>query len=57
VALDGLPPDVVVDREAMTVSLAAGVTYAELIGLLRAHDAALHNLASLRHTLRLRGPC
>jgi xylitol oxidase len=43
--LEGLPPDVRV--EDGTVSLSAGLTYAQLTGALR--GVALHNLASLPH--------
>jgi alditol oxidase len=49
IALDGLPPDVVVDRAAGTVSVGAGVKYGELAEALRAEGLALHNLASLPH--------
>jgi xylitol oxidase len=49
IALDGLPPDVVVDRAARTVSVGAGVKYGELAEALRAEGLALHNLASLPH--------
>ena len=49
IALDGLPPDVVVDRAARTVSVGAGVKYGELAEALRAESLALHNLASLPH--------
>ena len=47
--LADLPGEVTVDREAGTVGVPGGCTYAELIGELRAHDLALHNLASLPH--------
>jgi xylitol oxidase len=49
VALDGLPPDVVVDRAAGTVSVGAAVRYGELAEALNAEGLALHNLASLPH--------
>jgi len=49
VSLEGLPPDVVVDRAARTVSVGGGVRYGELAGALNAEGAALHNLASLPH--------
>ena len=49
IALDGLPPDVVVDRAARTVSVGAGMKYGELAEALRAEGVALHNLASLPH--------
>jgi alditol oxidase len=49
IALDGLPPDVVVDRAARTVTVGAGIRYGELAEALRAEGLALHNLASLPH--------
>jgi alditol oxidase len=49
VALSALPADVVVDRDAATVSFGAGVTYGELAGVLEREGMALHNLASLPH--------
>jgi xylitol oxidase len=49
VTLEGLPADVVVDRERMTVSVGAGVKYGELAVALNAEGLALHNLASLPH--------
>jgi alditol oxidase len=49
VSLDGLPADVVIDRERMTVTVGAGVKYGELAETLNAEGLALHNLASLPH--------
>jgi alditol oxidase len=49
VTLEGLPADVVVDRERMTVSVGAGVKYGELAEALNAEGLALDNLASLPH--------
>ena len=49
VALTALPADVVVDRDAATVSFGAGLTYGELAGALEREGVALHNLASLPH--------
>ncbi len=49
VALSALPADVVVDRDAATVSFGAGLTYGELAGALEREGVALHNLASLPH--------
>jgi alditol oxidase len=49
VSLEGLPADIVVDRERMTVSVGAGVKYGELAEALNAEGLALHNLASLPH--------
>ena len=47
--LDALPADVVVDREARTVSFSAGLRYGELAAALQAEGVALANLASLPH--------
>jgi alditol oxidase len=49
IVLDGLAPDIVVDRGAGTVSAGAAVRYGELAEALRAEGLALHNLASLPH--------
>jgi xylitol oxidase len=49
VALDALPADVVVDREAGTVSLGAGVTYGALAKVLAGERVGLRNLPSLPH--------
>jgi xylitol oxidase len=49
VSLERLPADVVIDRERMTVTVGAGVTYGELAGALNDEGLALHNLASLPH--------
>jgi alditol oxidase len=49
VSLEGLPADIVVDRDRMTVSVGAGVRYGELAEALNAEGLALHNLASLPH--------
>jgi xylitol oxidase len=49
VSLDGLPRDVEVDRQAGTVSVAAGLRYGELAEALHPSQLALHNLASLPH--------
>ena len=49
VTLSALPADIVLDRDAATVSFGAGVTYGELAAALDAHGMALHNLASLPH--------
>ena len=48
-SLDVLPPGVVVDRAARTVSFAAGLRYGELAEALRAEGLAVANLASLPH--------
>ena len=49
ISLAALPPDVVLDRGAGTVSFSAGLTYGGLAEVLNAEDLALHNLASLPH--------
>ena len=49
VTLSALPADIVLDRDAATVSFGAGVAYGELAAALDAHGMALHNLASLPH--------
>ncbi len=49
VSLDGLPADVVVDRDAATVSFSAGLTYGALASALNEEGLALANLASLPH--------
>jgi alditol oxidase len=49
VSLEGLPADIAVDHERMTVSVGAGVKYGELAEALNAEGLALHNLASLPH--------
>ena len=47
--LQGLPPAVIVDRAAGTVSFSAGLAYGQLAEALKAENVALHNLASLPH--------
>jgi alditol oxidase len=49
VVLDGLPADVVVDRQAGSVTCGAAMTYGELATALATEGLALHNLASLPH--------
>lgn len=49
VELGALPADVVVDHEAQTVSLGAGVRYGDLAEPLKAEGVAIANLASLPH--------
>src|SRR3954447_6046351 len=49
VSLDGLPPDVHVDRAAGTVTFGAALRYGELAAALAEAGLALHNLASLPH--------
>ncbi len=47
--LDGLPVDLVVDRDARTVSFTPSIRYGELAGELERQGLALANLASLGH--------
>jgi xylitol oxidase len=49
VSVAGLAPDVRIDAERGTVSVAAGVRYGELAAQLDAAGYALHNLGSLPH--------
>src|ERR671920_2003283 len=49
VTLDALPPDIVVDRAARTVSCSAAMRYGTLAEALKAEGLALRNLASLPH--------
>jgi xylitol oxidase len=49
VLLDALPAEVVVNREAGTVSFGAALRYGELAEALNEQGLALHNLASLPH--------
>ena len=48
-SLAELPADVVVDRDASTVSFGAGLAYGQLAAILREEGLALANLASLPH--------
>jgi xylitol oxidase len=49
VTLDRIAPDIVIDRDAMTVSFGAAVRYGELAAELERHGLALSNLGSLPH--------
>ena len=49
VALDALPVEVDVDRQAGAVTCSAWLKYGELAEALAEHELALHNLASLPH--------
>src|SRR3954454_10805222 len=49
ISLESLPDDVVIDRDAGTVSFAAGLRYGALVDSLAGAGVALHNLASLPH--------
>jgi alditol oxidase len=49
VALDALPGEVNVDRQARAVTCSAWLKYGELAEALAEHGVALHNLASLPH--------
>jgi xylitol oxidase len=45
--LTGIDPDIVIDRERMTVTVGAGTSYGDLSMFLHRDGFALHNLASL----------
>ncbi|HLG75677.1 MAG TPA: D-arabinono-1,4-lactone oxidase [Ktedonobacteraceae bacterium] len=49
ISLEDLPADVVIDREARTVSLSGAMKYGHLAKILNEEGVALHNLASLPH--------
>jgi len=49
VSLAELPPDLVIDRDASTVTFSAGLAYGKLAELLGEEGLAIHNLASLPH--------
>lgn len=49
ISLENLPADVVVDHQAHTVSLSAGMKYGQLVKTLNDEGMALHTLASLPH--------
>lgn len=49
VSMRALDRVVAIDRDAMTVTLEAGIRYGELGGALHAEGLALHNLPSLPH--------
>lgn len=49
ISLEVMPPDVVLDRAAGTVSFNAGLSYGKLAEALDAEGMALHNLGSLPH--------
>ncbi|HEY6397985.1 MAG TPA: FAD-binding protein, partial [Solirubrobacteraceae bacterium] len=49
VTLDGIAREIVVDRQAMTVSVSGAVRYGELAQQLEREEVALANLASLPH--------
>ncbi|TDE10155.1 D-arabinono-1,4-lactone oxidase [Jiangella asiatica] len=55
-SLAGLPPEVVVDAEAGTVTVAAGLRYGDLCLPLHEQGWALHNLGSLPH-ISVAGAC
>jgi xylitol oxidase len=56
VSVAGLPPEIDIDAEALTVRVAAGVRYGELGTRLHAAGFALRNLASLPH-ISVAGAC
>jgi xylitol oxidase len=49
ITLDGIAKNMVIDREAMTVSVSAGIKYGDLAQALEREGLALHNMASLPH--------
>src|SRR5215203_5566808 len=49
VTLDGIDPDIVIDRDAQTVTVNAGIRYGDLALALEREGWALHNMASLPH--------
>jgi alditol oxidase len=49
ITLEAMPPDVVVNHAANTVSFNSALKYGELVETLNAEGVALHNLASLPH--------
>ena len=49
ITLEAMPPDVLVNHAANTVSFNAALKYGELVETLNAEGVALHNLASLPH--------
>jgi alditol oxidase len=49
ISLENLPPDLVVDHQAQTVSFGAWMKYGDLARALNREGLALHNLASLPH--------
>ncbi|MCW2600424.1 MAG: FAD-binding protein [Frankiales bacterium] len=56
VSVAGLPPEIDVDAERASVTVAAGVRYGELAVRLQEQGYALHNLGSLPH-LSVAGAC
>jgi xylitol oxidase len=49
VTLEGIAPDIVIDRDASTVTVNAGIRYGDLAPALEREGLALHNMASLPH--------
>ena len=49
ISLDGLPPEIALDREARTISFSGAMRYGDLAAHLNEHRVALANLASLPH--------
>ncbi|MEJ7838947.1 MAG: FAD-binding protein [Thermomicrobiales bacterium] len=49
ISLQGIDPNLTIDREAMTVTVGAGIRYGELGPALHAEGLALHNTGSLPH--------
>jgi alditol oxidase len=56
VSVAGLPQEVVIDRELMSVTVGAGTRYGEVAARLQAEGLALHNLGSLAH-ISVGGAC
>jgi xylitol oxidase len=49
VSLEGIDPDIAIDHGARTVTVGAGIRYADLARALERAGLALHNMASLPH--------
>ncbi len=49
ITLDGIDPDIVIDRDAQTVTVNPGIRYGDLARALEREGLALHNMASLPH--------
>jgi alditol oxidase len=49
VTVTGIPPDPVIDQDARTVTVGAGITYGALAAWLQERGWALHNMGSLPH--------
>ena len=49
ITVTGIPPEPVIDEDARTVTVGAGITYGALAGWLQERGWALHNMGSLPH--------